>query len=386
MGKLLNHRYELIRPIGEGGCGLVCHARDTWNDEDVAIKIYKDSVPRAIFERAKKEFEIGISLCHPNVLSPREFNYDEEFLYLVMPYCPFGAINNLCGKIPEQTLWMIIKDVACGLEYLHSSGIMHLDIKPSNILRDSIDHYVISDFGLSHRVFSLFKSYDKTITIPLASYMSPERCCLNGKVDTYSDIWSLGVSIYELFTGEIPFNGCGGELQLSDNITTLQCNKGSIELRNLIDACISICPQNRPSAREIIALADAVIAGCDNAPLFEIKSDCTIFRQTESFHNIYNETILDAMERYTITKSTNRPLYGIVDDRGNIIVDFLYDEIHNIGESHWPAPGPLRPEFFIGAFFRQGEDVGYLIINEDGSMSEHKRCSYEEFTQRCLFT
>ena len=55
---------------------------------------------------------------------------------------------------------MIIKDVACGLEYLHSSGIMHLDIKPSNILRDSIDHYVISDFGLSHRVFSLFKSYD----------------------------------------------------------------------------------------------------------------------------------------------------------------------------------------------------------------------------------
>lgn len=77
-----------------------------------------------------------------------------------MPYCPFGAINNLCGKIPEQTLWMIIKDVACGLEYLHSSGIMHLDIKPSNILRDSIDHYVISDFGLSHRVFSLFKSYD----------------------------------------------------------------------------------------------------------------------------------------------------------------------------------------------------------------------------------
>ncbi len=61
MGKLLNHRYELIRPIGEGGCGLVCHARDTLNDEDVAIKIYKDSVPRAIFERAKKEFEIGIS-------------------------------------------------------------------------------------------------------------------------------------------------------------------------------------------------------------------------------------------------------------------------------------------------------------------------------------
>mgnify|MGYP003307787362 CR=1 FL=1 len=85
---------------------------------------------------------------------------------------------------------------------------------------------------------------------------------------------------------------------------------------------------------------------------------------------IYNETILDAMERYTITKSTNRPLYGIVDDRGNIIVDFLYDEIHNIGESHWPAPGPLRPEFFIGAFFRQGEDVGYLIINEDGHISD----------------
>ena len=170
--------------------------------------------------------------------------------------------------------------------YYEIKNELDLTDKEANILLDSQGHYVISDFGLSHRVFSLFKSYDKTITIPLASYMSPERCCLNGKVDTYSDIWSLGVSIYELFTGEIPFNGCGGELQLSDNITTLQCNKGSIELRNLIDACISICPQNRPSAREIIALADAIIAGCDNAPLFDVKSDCTIFRQTESFHNI----------------------------------------------------------------------------------------------------
>ena len=70
--------------------------------------------------------------------------------------------------------------------------------------------------------------------------------------------------------------------------------------------------------------------------------------------------------------------------KGNVIVDFLYDEIRNIGEFCWPGPGPLpsSENFFIGAFFRQGEDAGYLIINEDGGMNEYKRCAHKEFIRR----
>lgn len=94
------------------------------------------------------------------------------------------------------------------------------------------------------------------------------------------------------------------------------------------------------------------------------------------------------MRQYRIVQSADNLLYGIIDDKGNVIVDFLYDKIHKLGEFYWPGPGPLPPkeEFFIGAFFRQGEDAGYLFIKKDGSMAEYKRCSYNEFIHRCRLT
>ncbi len=387
MCTLFNNRYKLISQIGEGGYGVVWLANDIINNTEVAIKIYKDSIPCDIVERARKEYAIGMSLSHPNILPSYDFNHSEGALCIIMPYCSFGSIDNLCGKIPEQTLWRIIKDISSGLEHLHGYGIMHLDIKPANILLDSQGRYVISDFGLSHRATSLIHSYDKAKTIGGVAYMSPERCSIDGKVDVNSDIWSLGVTIYELVTGELPFHGWGGQQQLSDRILTLQCDKCSKKLSNLIDACINPHPQNRPSATEIIALADSVITGNDNAaPLFEIISDYTVFRKEYSFYNTYNETILNVMKRYKIAKSKDKLLYGIVDDKGNIIVDFLYDEIHNIRECCWPGPGPLRPPDFIGAFFRQGDDAGYLIIKEDGGMTEYKRCSHKEFVHLCQLT
>ena len=385
---LFKNRYKLIRQIGEGGYGIVWLACDILNNIEVAIKIYKDSIPCDIVERAHKEYAIGMSLYHPNILPSYDFNHYEGALYIVMPYCSFGSIDKLCGKIPEQTLWRIIKDIASGLEYLHNYRIMHLDIKPANILLDSQGRYVISDFGLSHRATSLIHSYDKAKTIGGAAYMSPERFGSIIKIDTYSDIWSFGVSIYELVTGKLPFYGWGGQQQLSDHILTLQCDKCSTTLSNLIDACISPYPQNRPSATEIIALADFKITGNENAVLFDIPSNNAVFREEGSFYNTYSETILNAMKRYKVAKSTEKSLYGIVNDKGNIIVDFLYDEIHNIGEFCWPGPGPLPPpdRFFIGAFFRQGNDAGYLFIKEDGGMTEYKRCTHKEFIHRCQLT
>ena len=136
-------------------------------------------------------------------------------------------------------------------------------------------------------------------------------------------------------------------------------------------------------------MADSIITGNNNAaPLFKITSDYTAFRNEHSFYNTYNETILDAMQRYKIAKSKDKSLYGIVDNKGTIIVDFLYDEIHNIGEFCWPGPGPLPPpdRFFIGAFFRQGNDAGYLFIKEDGGMTEYKRCRYQEYSRLCQFS
>lgn len=93
--------------------------------------------------------------------------------------------------------------------------------------------------------------------------------------------------------------------------------------------------------------------------------------KAENFRNNHSESILRAMQEYRIVKSADKTKYGIVDGARNDIVDFLYDEISNFGEFCWPRPGPLPPKeyFFIGAFFRQVDNVGYLVINEDGSVT-----------------
>lgn len=385
---LLGNRYKLIRIIGEGGYGRVWLAHDIFIKKEVAVKIYKESVPCDILKKVVDAHTINNSLNHRCIFPSYDINYEEDCLYLVMPFCPLGSIDKLSGKVSEETLWRIIKDVASGLEYLHNNGIIHLDIKPANILNDPQGFYLISDFEMYSLAVSLTHNYENAITIGGIAYMSPEKSVRYLNIDFKSDIWSLGVSIYELATGELPFNGRGGGRQLSDRILTLQCDRCSTRLSNLINACISIDPQKRPSASEIVMLADAVIAGNNDMPLLDVTTDSTILPQECLYHNTYNETILDAKSRYSIAKSMDKSLYGIIDDKGNIVVDFIYDEINTIGEFCWPSPGPgLRvDQFFIGAFFRQGEDVGYLMIQPDGSMIEYRRCSSERFRELCILT
>ncbi len=317
MNVLLKDRYKPIRIIEEGKYFRVWLACDIYMNREVAIKIYRNSFTYDIVEGVRRQCW-GMKLVHPNILPTYDFNHDEEILYIVMPYCPFGSINKLAGKISEWTLWRIIKDIASGLEHLHRQGIMHLDIKPANFLLDTHGHYVLSDFGLSHRVANLIDLYNKSITIDIAGpynreatvYMSPENI-LDGRVDINSDIWSLGLSIYELISGELPVHGSGEleQLLLFGRVMTFKCDKCSTKLSNLIDACINPSPQNRPSATEIIALADSVIARDDIIPMFDKISDDSILKKEDSFYNTYNETSLNAMERYNVVKPTDKSIW-----------------------------------------------------------------------------
>lgn len=388
MNAPLGNKYKLIRKIGEGGYGCIWLAHDILNEKEVAVKIYKESVPSDILKKVVNAHTITNSLNHSCILPSFDINYEEDCLYLVMPFCPLGSIDKLRGKISEETLWRIIKDVASGLDYLHNNGIVHCDIKPANILNDIQGRYLIADLDMYRLAVSLIHNYYNAITIGGIAYASPEESFPNGNHNFKSDIWSLGVSIYELITGELPFNGLGGKQQLSDRILILQCDNCSVRLSNLINACISIDPQKRPSASDIVTLADAVIAGNNDMPLLDITTDSTILPKECLYYNSYNETVLAAKSRYSIAKSMDKSLYGIIDDKGNIVVDFLYDDINTIGEFclPGPGPGPTPDMFFIGAFFRQGVDVGYLKIQSDGSMVEYSRYSSERFKELCILT
>lgn len=131
-----------------------------------------------------------------------------------MPYCP-GSCADVRQAFPEREVFRFLRDVAAGLEFLHERDIVHQDIKPANILIDASGQYVITDFGISTRVRNTLrksatqqKSSEGTI-----AYMAPERFGRDNMPVKASDVWSLGVTVFELIAGYVPFGEHGGLMQ-----------------------------------------------------------------------------------------------------------------------------------------------------------------------------
>ena len=269
-GKIINDRYELKRQLGQGSFGNVWLAYNILAEIDVAIKFYGAFDDKGI-EEFRNEFKVAYKLHHPNLLSINQLDVFENCPYLVMPYCANGSVNSQIGKFSEIEIWKFILDVSCGLSFLHEQQphIIHQDIKPDNILITDEGRYVISDFGISRSFRSKLSRTQNNMnssgTIP---YMGPERFSEKPLVVLASDIWAFGMTIYELITGDVLWEGMGGCAQLNgaripsiDNITP--------ELAQLIFACLSKKTWHRPTAAQIYEYAQAYLK---NEPLPVLKN------------------------------------------------------------------------------------------------------------------
>lgn len=216
-GDIINDRYLLVRSIGRGSFGEVWLATDQKLGLNVAIKIYISLDTRGLDE-FKNEFKSVYNLHHPNLLRSDYFDNVGSNPYLVMPYCP-SSVGDKVGEMSEDEIWAFVKGVAHGLAYLHANDIIHRDIKPDNILIDEQGNYVITDFGLSTKMRSTLrkasarqnKATDQSGTI---GYMAPEMFSARPNAVKATDIWALGATIYEIATGEMPFCGQGGVMEL----------------------------------------------------------------------------------------------------------------------------------------------------------------------------
>lgn len=266
-GEEINGRYVLKESIGRGTFGQVWLAHDRAKDEDVAIKFYValDNKGR---EEFIQEYRIAAGLEHPNLLVTKDFGVWQDHPWLTMRFCDSGSAGDIVGKLrptlkDELTIWRFIHDVAAGLAYLHHvkpEPIVHQDIKPDNVLIASDGTFLITDFGISKRIRNtMSKQSTRALKAGAPAYMGPERFSDNPEPVLASDVWSLGVSIYELAEGELPFSGMGG-MMMNKGVEIPMLSSGwSENLNDIMRWCLEKETWDRARADQVAEIAKAVL-------------------------------------------------------------------------------------------------------------------------------
>lgn len=248
-------RYQFKRLLGRGGFSEVWLAVDKMTNLEIAVKVYApgQGMDTDGMKDFCKELSQVYNLNHTNLLKPQHVDNWEGMPYLVMTFCPQGSCHRLIGTMSEEQIWKMIHDVASGLAYLHSQGIIHQDIKPDNILIDPMGNYVITDFGISVQSRStLRKSMNIASGSGTTAYMGPERFSSDPTPLKASDIWSLGATAYELLTGNAPFGEIGGGMQKGGaDLPTIKQDI-SPELRMALAKMLALETWDRPSAEQLV--------------------------------------------------------------------------------------------------------------------------------------
>lgn len=210
IGKRINDRYKILKLIGGGGMSNVYLAHDMILNRDVAIKIlrYDSSNEEEYHRRFQREALSATSLIHPNIVSIYDVGEDEDMNYIVMEYIKGKTLKqyiNEFSPLPPARSVHIMKQLTSAIAHAHENQIIHRDIKPQNILVDSEGNVKITDFGIATTLSAT--SYTKTNSVlGTVHYLSPEQA-RGGTATKKSDIYSLGIVLYELLTGELPFSG-----------------------------------------------------------------------------------------------------------------------------------------------------------------------------------
>jgi WD40 repeat protein/serine/threonine protein kinase len=225
VGKKLG-RYSITREHGEGGMALVYHATDTFLERQVAVKVLRTSKQHLeIFvERFVREAKSLAQLTHPNIVPLIDYGKEEDVLYLVMPFLEGGTLKEKLERksqfedlpegahfvpMPWKEALSTLLPIAKALQYAHHCGIIHRDVKPSNILITETGEVMLTDFGLAKLMRSQDGVEQLTSTgkgLGTPDYMAPEQ--LQGDtIDPKVDIYSLGMMLYEMIAGRLPFMG-----------------------------------------------------------------------------------------------------------------------------------------------------------------------------------
>ncbi|WP_078413373.1 Stk1 family PASTA domain-containing Ser/Thr kinase [Priestia abyssalis] len=210
VGRRLNDRYKVLKVIGGGGMANVYLARDMILDRDVAIKVLRLDFANdeSFIKRFHREAQSATSIAHPNIVSIYDVGEQEEIYYIVMEYVPGQTLKQYIQQhapIPVEKAVDIMTQITSAIAHAHQFGIIHRDLKPQNILIDDNGTVKVTDFGIAVALSSTTITQTNSV-LGSVHYLSPEQA-RGGLANKKSDIYSLGIVLFELLTGRVPFSG-----------------------------------------------------------------------------------------------------------------------------------------------------------------------------------
>lgn len=206
----LGGRYRLLQPLGTGGMAEVFQARDEHLLREVALKVLRQEliVDPAFRERFLQEARAAANLIHPNIVTVYDFGKDGPFYFIVLEYVLGTDLKTLLrrrGRLPVEEAVDLVVQVCSGVGYAHRAGLVHCDLKPHNILVTPDGRAKITDFGIARALASIRPDEVCDTVWGSPQYFSPEQAA-GGPPSPASDVYSLGIILFELLTGKLPFD------------------------------------------------------------------------------------------------------------------------------------------------------------------------------------
>lgn len=265
-GAMLGGRYEIISELGAGGMGVVYKAHDHELNDLVALKMLKIGAGEGVKEfldAMKSEIRLARKITHPSVLRTYDYGELDGVPYISMEYVrglTLKYLLNQSGRIPYSAGLRIAKQVAAGLQAAHSQGVLHRDIKPENVILEHNGNAKLMDFGIAQQVTGQKADAMEGAVVGTPRYAAPEQ--LEGRrVDARADIYSTGIMMYQMYTGEFPFTARRFEelvkAKTTEDPTPPSTHWKEIpkDMEDLIMRCIAREPEDRIKSAEALLSA-----------------------------------------------------------------------------------------------------------------------------------
>ncbi|HEX5890387.1 MAG TPA: protein kinase [Pyrinomonadaceae bacterium] len=352
IGTTLAGKYRIEERLNEGGMGTVYRATHVLMEKTVAIKVLRPSLAadEKIVARFSREARAASRISHPNALSVTDFGEDENgIVFLVMEFLSGRTLKQVIreeGPLPLTRVVEIVRQVADALNAAHTQGVVHRDLKSDNImLVDTMagDYAKVLDFGIA-KINEPDGNRDTggltapNLVIGTPQYMSPEQCSQDSEIDSRSDIYSLGVIIYEMLVGHVPFT--------ADSPTMVMMK----HLQEPVPSVLEERPDLPASIGRVIARAMAKLPANRYQTVAELIEDLTIASGTAQFAPVpaaqppvtagapVSGSLIDEPDEVTMVRPREEPLPPPVRRRAPVTVP-----VHGATSGSMPGPGGAMP-------------------------------------------